>query len=84
MGVLILLQVVQSKYTVPDVLFEAASAMGTSGLSVGISNPDLHGVGKLVLILFMWMGRVEIIPVLVLFSSLLRLLREVMLGKKSR
>lgn len=83
-GVLVLLQVVQSKYTVPDVLFEAASAMGTSGLSVGISNPDLHGVGKLVLILFMWMGRVEIIPVLVLFSSLLPLLREVMLGKKSR
>jgi trk system potassium uptake protein TrkH len=71
-----LLQVVPSKYTVPDVIFEAASAMGMSGLSVGIASPDLHGIGKLVLIVYMWMGRVEIIPVLVLFSSLLHPLRQ--------
>jgi trk system potassium uptake protein TrkH len=71
-----LLQVVPSKYTVPDVIFEVASAMGMSGLSVGIVSPDLHGIGKLVLIVFMWMGRVEIIPVLVLFSSLLHRLRQ--------
>ena len=71
-----MIQVVPSKYTVPDVIFEAASAMGMSGLSVGIVSPDLHGIGKLVLIVFMWMGRVEIIPVLVLFSSLLHRLRQ--------
>ena len=71
-----MLQVVPSKYTVPDVIFEAASAMGMSGLSVGIASPDLHGIGKLVLIVYMWMGRVEIIPVLVLFSSLLHPLRQ--------
>jgi trk system potassium uptake protein TrkH len=71
-----LIQVVPSKYTVPDVIFEAASAMGMSGLSVGIASPDLHGIGKLVLIVYMWMGRVEIIPVLVLFSSLLHPLRQ--------
>jgi trk system potassium uptake protein TrkH len=70
------IQAVPSKYTVPDVIFEAASAMGMSGLSVGIVSPDLHGIGKLVLIVFMWMGRVEIIPVLVLFSSLLHRLRQ--------
>lgn len=71
-----MIQVVPSKYTVPDVIFEAASAMGMSGLSVGIASPDLHGIGKLVLIVYMWMGRVEIIPVLVLFSSLLHPLRQ--------
>ena len=71
-----MIQAVPSKYTVPDVIFEAASAMGMSGLSVGIVSPDLHGIGKLVLIVFMWMGRVEIIPVLVLFSSLLHRLRQ--------
>lgn len=71
-----MIQVVPSKYTVPDVIFEAASTMGMSGLSVGIVSPDLHGIGKLVLIVFMWMGRVEIIPVLVLFSSLLHRLRQ--------
>lgn len=81
---MVLLHIVQPQYTVPNVIFEAASAMGTSGLSVGISNPDLHGVGKQILILFMWMGRVEIIPVLVLFSSLLRPLRQRVIRKKSR
>jgi trk system potassium uptake protein TrkH len=70
-GVFALLHVVEPQYTVPDVILEAASAMGTSGLSVGITNPDLHWIGKLILILFMWMGRVEIIPVLVLFASFL-------------
>jgi trk system potassium uptake protein TrkH len=59
-----------------DVIFEAASALGSVGLSTGISEPDLHWVGKLILILFMWMGRLEIIPVLVLFSSLVGYLRQ--------
>ena len=71
-----MIQVVPSKYTVPDVIFEAASAMGMSGLSVGIVSPDLHGIGKLVLMVFMWMGRVEIIAALALFYSLLSPLRQ--------
>lgn len=83
-GVLVLLQIVEPQYTVPDVFFEAASAMGTSGLSVGITNPELHWAGKLILILFMWMGRVEIIPVLVLFASLLRYFGKVINVKKLR
>ena len=81
-GVFVLLHVVEPQYTVPDVILEAASAMGTSGLSVGITNPDLHWIGKLILILFMWMGRVEIIPVLVLFASFLRPVRQVIRIKK--
>jgi len=57
-------------------MFEAASALGSVGLSTGISSPDLHWLGKLILILFMWMGRLEIIPVIVLFSSLLGYFRQ--------
>jgi trk system potassium uptake protein TrkH len=76
LGVLVLLHVVQPQYTLNDVIFEAASALGSVGLSTGISHPDLHWVGKLILIVFMWMGRLEIIPVLVLFSSLIGYLRQ--------
>ncbi|BAY23969.1 hypothetical protein NIES2100_37620 [Calothrix sp. NIES-2100] len=36
----------------------------------------------LILIFFMWMGRVEIIPVLVLFTSLLRPVRQAIRMKK--
>ncbi|HEY9693040.1 MAG TPA: TrkH family potassium uptake protein [Oculatellaceae cyanobacterium] len=69
-GVLILLHVVKPEYTLSDVIFEGASALGSVGLSIGISQPDLHWLGKLILILFMWMGRLEIVPVILLFSAI--------------
>jgi trk system potassium uptake protein TrkH len=50
-----------------DTLFETSSAMGTVGLSTGLTSPDLSPWTKLILILNMWMGRLEIIPVLVVF-----------------
>jgi len=65
-GVMVLLHVASPRYTLADTLFEAASALGSAGLSVGITHPQLSWVGKVVLILFMWMGRLEIIPVLAL------------------
>ncbi len=69
-GVFILLQLTLPDFTLSDVLFEAASALGSVGLSVGITSPELPWLGKLTLIIFMWMGRLEIIPVLILFSEL--------------
>jgi trk system potassium uptake protein TrkH len=49
--------------------FEMASAQGNVGLSVGITSPSLNPVGKLVLTLGMWMGRLEIIPTLVFLAN---------------
>lgn len=49
-----------------DAAFEAASALGTVGQSVGITGPDLATGAKLVLGLDMWLGRIEILPVLLL------------------
>ncbi len=46
-------------------LFEVASAEGTVGLSVGITSSALNPVSKLILIVNMWLGRLEITPVLV-------------------
>jgi trk system potassium uptake protein TrkH len=50
-----------------DSLFEIVSAIGTVGLSSGISAPDLHPVLKGVLCANMLLGRLEIIAWLVLF-----------------
>jgi trk system potassium uptake protein TrkH len=47
-------------------LFEAASALGTVGLSAGITSADMPVWAKLVLIIDMWAGRLEILPLLVL------------------
>lgn len=49
-----------------DSLFEIVSALGTVGLSAGISGPELAPPLKLVLCLDMWMGRLEILAVAVL------------------
>jgi trk system potassium uptake protein TrkH len=54
-----------------DSIFETAAAQGNVGLSSGIAGIDLHPLGKIVLIFNMWVGRLEIIPVLVLAQSFL-------------
>jgi trk system potassium uptake protein TrkH len=77
LGVFILLGFVSSSYTLSDVLFEVASALGSVGLSTGITHPDLAWEGKLTLILLMWMGRLEIIPVLLLIYLPLRQLNKI-------
>jgi trk system potassium uptake protein TrkH len=53
-----------------DSLFEVASAQGTVGLSVGITRPNMHVLSKLLFIFDMWVGRLEIIPVLILLSPM--------------
>jgi trk system potassium uptake protein TrkH len=50
-----------------DSLFEATSALGTVGLSTGITSAAMPAWAKLLLIVDMWAGRLEILPVLVFF-----------------
>ena len=52
-------------FSLEQALFESASALGTVGLSLGVTSPELVGWAKLVLIADMWAGRLEILPVLV-------------------
>ncbi|AAG19635.1 MULTISPECIES: TrkH family potassium uptake protein [Halobacterium] len=57
-------------YTVENVLFEVASAQGNVGLSSGITGPGMPTVTKAMFLFNMWIGRLEIIPVLVLLRGL--------------
>ncbi|WP_266078439.1 TrkH family potassium uptake protein [Haladaptatus caseinilyticus] len=54
-----------------DALFEVASAQGNVGLSTGIVGPSMSPFGEGMLVLNMWVGRLEIIPVLVFLRSTL-------------
>jgi trk system potassium uptake protein TrkH len=53
------------EYDALDALFEVVSATGTVGLTTGLSGPRLEPALKAVLCLDMWMGRLEILAVLV-------------------
>lgn len=55
-------------YTIKEVLFEVISAIGTVGLSLGIT-PSLNVISKIVITLLMFCGRVGMLTVSMLFSS---------------
>lgn len=65
-GTMITIYFMPSNFTMADALFESASAQGTVGLSSGISDPSMSPVIETVLVIQMWAGRIEIIPVLVM------------------
>lgn len=72
LGVVVLLHTVPKGFGLADVIFEVASAQGTVGLSMGITHPEMPLLAKLTLCFNMWVGRLEIIPVLMLLRSLFR------------
>ena len=58
-------------------LFEVASAQGNVGLSTGITSPTMPSIAEAFLIFNMWIGRIEIIPVLVLLRASLGIFKRV-------
>lgn len=54
-GVLII-SFVQNDFSLVDIIFECASAMGTVGMTTGIT-PELNDVSKIVIIVLMYIGR---------------------------
>lgn len=69
-AVLVLIHFVPEKFTLSEVILEIASAQSNVGLSTGITQPDMPWPGKLTLIACMWVGRLEIVPVLIMSVSL--------------
>lgn len=54
------------------VLFDVVSASCNNGISTGFAGPDLSPFSKIVYILIMWIGRLEIFPVIMLFMGLFK------------
>lgn len=61
------LLIIQPELSFKAALFEVVSAFGTVGLSLGIT-PQLHPLGKLVLIAVMYVGRIGPLTMLYAFS----------------
>jgi len=74
-GALALMWVIPPEFTLGDSLLEVVSAQSTVGLSVGITNAGMSVGAKVILMFNMWIGRLEVIPVLFLFRAIFRGLR---------
>ena len=65
-GVLLLAFVLDGSHSVTQIVFEVVSALGSVGLSSGITGADMPEAGKWLLMLLMWLGRLELVAVLAL------------------
>ncbi|OPX71740.1 MAG: potassium transporter [Methanoregulaceae archaeon PtaB.Bin152] len=66
------LHLVSTDFRIHEVVFEEVSAMSNVGLGVGYMTPESPQPIKWIFILLMWIGRLEIIPVLILIMGLVR------------
>jgi trk system potassium uptake protein TrkH len=69
---LAVLQFHLTSFSPTEVVFEVVSAFSTSGISTGYVSPDMPVISKWIFIGVMWIGRLEVIPVVMLFIALVR------------
>jgi trk system potassium uptake protein TrkH len=59
-------------------IFEVCSAQGNVGLTTGITSIGMSPIAKIMLIFNMWIGRLEIIPIIILVKSMFGLKRNIL------
>jgi trk system potassium uptake protein TrkH len=69
---LVLLQYHQTSFSLTEIVFQVVSAFSTCGINTGYVTPDIPVISKWILILVMWIGRLEVIPIVILFFALIR------------
>ncbi|WP_230198532.1 TrkH family potassium uptake protein [Halopiger goleimassiliensis] len=70
-GIAVMLAILPTETPTEYVIFDVMSAQSTVGLDTGITGVEMPNAGKAVLIINMWVGRLEIIPVVVLLRGAL-------------
>ncbi|MDI6866046.1 TrkH family potassium uptake protein [Methanoculleus sp.] len=55
-----------------NVIFDVTSAICNNGISTGFVSPDMDPAAKILFIFVMWIGRLEVIPVIMLFMGLFK------------
>lgn len=70
LGILVTATYAGDEFQLIDAIFESVSAQGTVGLTTGITDPSMSPVLKITFIIQMLIGRLELIPVLIMIHSL--------------
>ncbi len=74
---IIVIATIFPKETLGNVIFEVCSAQGNVGLTTGITKIEMADTSKIMLIFNMWIGRLEIIPIIVLIKSMFGIRRNI-------
>ncbi len=69
-GALAVVQFHLTTFSLTDIFFEVVSAFSSCGISTGYVSPDMPIISKWIFILVMWVGRLEVIPVVMLVMAL--------------
>ncbi len=69
---LAVLQFHLTSFSLTEVVFEVVSAFSTSGITTGYVSPEMPLISKWIFIGVMWIGRLEVIPVVMLLIALVR------------
>ena len=69
---LAVLQYHLTSFSLTEVGFEVVSAFSTSGITTGYVSPEMPVISKWIFIIVMWIGRLEVIPVVMLFFAFFR------------
>jgi trk system potassium uptake protein TrkH len=72
MSVLLLSHIVGQAFDLSHIIFAVCSAQSNVGITCGIVNPALPYIGKIIIMIDMWIGRLEIIPVMLLLRFLFK------------
>jgi trk system potassium uptake protein len=65
-----------TSFRMEEVIFEIVSALSNVGLSVGFISPVSPVVIKWMFIVIMWLGRLEIVPILILAMGVIKELED--------
>jgi len=69
---ILVLQFQFASHSITEIVFEVVSAFSTCGINTGYVSPDMPVISKWIFIVVMWVGRLEVIPVVMLFLALFR------------
>ncbi len=69
---LAILQFHLTAYSITDIVFTVVSAFSSCGINTGYVSPDMPIISKWIFIFVMWVGRLEVIPVMMLIIAVFK------------
>jgi trk system potassium uptake protein TrkH len=71
-SIMLLSNILGTNVSLTNIIFEVCSAQGNVGLTSGILTPAISPLAKVIFMVDMWMGRLEIVPVILIARAAIK------------